>query len=333
VSGRTSPPQGPALGAARARAPGLHPPLPRGEGSFGHRAPGGREVRPLSSWRELAVIWMFVTREYRLQTYFKLAYLMGLMAPITHLVMYGMIARFGQEVPEIRALSGSYVDYVISGLVLNALLATALAGPYNGLMESFWSNRLEIIMSSPLRLPVFVTGISAGRYVDTLIRCAVYLAGGAIFLGFTWPAAPGLGPFLAVLAPALVACTGIGLAAAITIYTLDARGGNDPIRFVVETVSGLVAGVYFPLQVLPGWAQGLAHLVPHTYAIDGMRRALFGGDTLPPLPIHAWLPLPPLLADVALLTLYALVALPLGWRLFKFGMGLARSDGRLSRWL
>jgi ABC-2 type transport system permease protein len=276
---------------------------------------------------------MFVTREYRLQTYFKLAYLMGLMGPITNLVMYGMIARFGQEVPEVRALAGSYVNFVISGLVLTSLLTTGLSGPYNGLMESFWSNRLEIIMSSPLRLPVFVTGISAGRYVDTLIRCAVYLVGGTLFLGFTWPAAPALLPLLAVLLAGLAACTGIGLIAASTVYTLDARGGADPIRFVVETVSGLVAGVYFPLSILPVWAQWLAHTVPLTYAVDGMRRALYGGDTIPPLLIHAHVPLPPLAADVLILALYALAVLPLGWRMFRHGMELARADGRLSRWL
>lgn len=294
---------------------------------------GVQPLRPLSPLRELAVVWMFITREYRLQTHFKLAYWMALMAPVTNLVMYGMVARFGQDVPEIRGLAGSYVDFVISGLVLNALLATALSGPYNGLMESFWSNRLEIIMSSPLRLPVFITGVAAGGYVDTLVRCAIYVVGGALFLGFTWPASPALLPLVAVLIPGLAACTGLGLAAASTVYTLDARGGNDPIRFVVETISGLVAGVYFPLQILPAWAQWLAHAVPHTYAIDGMRRALFGSDTVPPLPIHQHLPLAPLAADVAILIAYAALALPLGWRLFRQGMELARSDGRLSRWL
>ncbi len=45
--------------------------------------------------------------------------------------------------------------------------------------------------------------------------------------------------------------TGLGLMAASMICMIDARGGCDPIQFVVETIAGLVAGVYFPLQVLP----------------------------------------------------------------------------------
>ena len=292
-----------------------------------------QSLRPLSPWRELSVVWMFISREYRLQTHFKLAYFTNLLGTVTTLVTFGMVAQFGQDVPEVRALAGSYVNFVITGLVLNALLSTALSGPYDGLMESFWSNRLEIVLSSPLRLPVFVTGMAAGRYVDTVIHCAIYVAGGALFLGFTWPNAPALLPFLAVLIPSLAACTGIGLVAASTVYTLDARGGSDPVRFVVNTITGLMAGVYFPLQALPAWAQWLAHAVPHTYAIDGMRRALYGADTIPPLPIHSQLPLTPLWADALILVLYAVVALPVGWRLFQQGMELARSDGRLSRWL
>ncbi len=290
-------------------------------------------VRALGTRQQLAAIWMFLKRDLLLQTHFRVSYLTNLMETVSQLAIYGVIASLGQHVARVEQLTGGYVNFVISGLVLNTLLATALAGPYLGLMESFWNNRIEIIMASPLKLPWFVTGISVGKYVDALVRVAILLAGGTIFLGFVWPPATGLLGFLVVLVLALAATTGLGLAAAGMVYTLDARGGQDPVRFVVETIAGLVAGVYFPLQVLPAWMQWLGYLIPHTYAIDGMRRALFGSSSLPPLPLQSQLPLPPLLTDLIALTLYAAIALPLGWWTFKRGMALARSDGRLSRWL
>jgi ABC-2 type transport system permease protein len=287
----------------------------------------------LSLARELEAVWMFVRRDLLLRSYFGFSYLTSLLGNISTLIIYGMIASFGRSDPQLQALAGGYVNFIISGLVVNTLLATALSGPYEGLMDCFWNNRLEVIMASPLRLPLFVTGLSIGRYGDTLIRIALYLVGGSLFLGFTWPAAPRVLSFLAVLLPALVACTGLGLIAASTVYTLDARGGQDPVRFVVETAAGLVAGVYFPLQRLPQWVQWLGHLIPHTYAIDGMRRALFGATSVPLLPVHTHLPLPPLLADCLILWIYALIVLPAGWRLFRYGIHLARCDGRLSRWV
>ena len=291
-------------------------------------------IRPLSRTRELAAVWMFVKRALLLQTHFKFSFVTSLLNTSSQLVIYGMIARFGQSVPEIAALAGGYVNYVICGMVVGALMATALSGPYRGLMDSFWDNRVEMIMASPLRLPVFVLGVSAGNYVETGTRIVVYLVGGTLFLGFTWPAASGLIAFAAVLAAGMLACTGLGLMAASMIYMIDARGGRDPIQFVVENIAGLVAGVYFPLQVLPVWAQWIAHLIPHTFALDGARRALYGSDTVPLLPLHAHVAsLHPLAVDIAVLLVYAGIALPVGWRMFRHGMGLARRDGRLSRWL
>jgi ABC-2 type transport system permease protein len=291
-------------------------------------------LRPLSPFRELNAIWVFVKRDLRLQMRFKAAFVTGLAGTIPQLVIFGLIVKFGYSGPELRNLPGGYVNFVISGLVINTLLTTALSGPYRGLMESYWSDRLEILMSSPLRLPVFIVGVSAGNYPNAILRIAIYLTGASLFLGFQWPGiGAGLAVFGIILALSVLACTGLGLLAASSVYTLDARGGQDPVRFVVETIAGLLAGVYFPLEKLPVWAQWLAFSVPHTYAIDGMRRALFGADALAPLLLHHRIPLPPLATDALALAIYAAIILPCGWAALRYGIRLARRDGRLSRWI
>lgn len=289
-------------------------------------------VKPLGPLRELAAVWMFVKREFHLLTFFKFSFITGLVATVPQLIIFGVIARFGQAIPEVERLSGGYVNFVISGLVINTLLATALTGPYKGLMDSFWNDRIEIILTSPLRLPVFVTGLSLGNYIEAVLRVLILVVGATLFLGLAWVTVPNALTAAVVLVLGLLACTGLGLAAASSVYTLDARGGQDPIILIVETISGLVSGVFFPPQLLPIWAQWIAHLVPHTYAIDGMRRALFGSDKIPLLAFHSHIPLPPLWADCLMLLVYAAVALPVGWKLFEYGVRLARMDGRLSRW-
>lgn len=288
--------------------------------------------KPLSPLREFAAIWMFVKREFRLLTFFRLSFITGLLATIPQLIVFSIIAKFGQSIPEVVRLSGGYVNFVISGLIINTLLATALSGPYRGLMDSFWNDRIEIIVTSPLRLPVFVTGLSAGTYLEAVMRVMIIIVGAVLFLGFSVTLAPIVLSVPVVLVLGLLACTGLGLAAASSVYTLDARGGQDPIILIVETLSGLVAGVFFPLQLLPPWAQWTAHLIPHTYAIDGMRRALFGSDKVPLLLFHQYVSLPPIWADCLMLAVYAAITLPVGWKLFQYGLQLARTDGRLSRW-
>jgi ABC-2 type transport system permease protein len=288
------------------------------------------EVRPLSGRQQLAVVWVFVKRDMSLLTRFKASYLTNLMGTVQQLVIYAMIARFAHSLPVVRGMTGGYVDFVLTGLALNTLLTTALTGPYLGLMDSFWSNRIEILLAAPLRLPGFVIGLSIGKYVDAAIQIAIILCGGWIFFDFVWPSGGNALVFLVVLIPALISVIGLGLAAAGMVYLVDARGGQDPVQFAVQTISSLVAGVYFPIQVLPVGVRWLCYLVPQTYALDGMRRALFGAHSLPAPPMLA---AAPLLMDVLILLAYAALALPLGWLLFRHGLEKARIDGRLSRWL
>ncbi len=284
---------------------------------------------------QLRALSTFVRRDMKLWTYFKVNLLVDLLGVFSNLVIYAVIARFNPGGEGMAAYNHDYVAFVVIGLVFNTLLSTALSGPYMGVMDSFWNSRLEVLIMSPVSLPVFTVGLSAGQYVRALFRVAIYLGGGALLFGLRFPAGADLPAAALVLFLAVVACTGLGLMAASMIYIVDARGGSDPVRLVVENLAGVAAGVYFPVQVLPVWVQWLAGLVPHTYALDGIRQALLGGGTpLPTLPLHRLLPaLSPVLTDALALAVYSALALPLGWAMFKRGLRLAKVDGRLSRWV
>jgi ABC-2 type transport system permease protein len=65
--------------------------------------------------------------------------------------------------------------------------------------------------------------------------------------------------------------------------------------YLSEGISGVVyqlSGVVFPIAVLPEWIQWISRLLPTTYWLEGMRRALMGPvpDNAPILkgPLAAW---------------------------------------------
>jgi len=118
------------------------------------------------------------------------------------------------------------------------------------------------------------------------------------------------------------------------IYFIDARGGQDPIRWIVGILVGLASGVYYPLSILPEWVQWLGCLIPHTYALDAARRAILGGDFKnPTIPVHRLFGLTPLLTDILMLIAFSVVTVPLGWWMYDRGVRKAKTDGRLSRWV
>jgi ABC-2 type transport system permease protein len=96
----------------------------------------------------------------------------------------------------------------------------------------------------------------------------------------------------------------------------------------------LAAGYYYPITVLPGALQILASFLPHTYALDGLRRLVVPGGVLttPVLPLQHLLPLSPIGVDILALVVMTVVSFPLGWWMYVRGIQKARKEGTLTRW-
>src|SRR5207247_5230845 len=70
---------------------------------------------------------------------------------------------------------------------------------------------------------------------------------------------------------------GIGMIAAILPLLYVERGAQ--MTFVLQSCLLLVSGVYYSIDILPGWMQVLSHLSPATYVLAGVRKGLSGGAT------------------------------------------------------
>jgi len=277
----------------------------------------------------------FLIRELRLWVHFRSSFTLDQLMVLTNFAVYMVMAGFQEVGPGLEAYGGDFTTFLVVGLAANTVLAAALAAPYTGLLASWKANRLELLMMSPVNLPLFIAGISLGEYLRAAFRVAIYLVLGiGVFgAGRGWsPPADGLLAGLAALVLAIAASMGLGLAAAAMVYFVDARGGSDPVRLVVEAVAGITAGVYFPVSFLPRGLQWLACAVPHTYALDTLRRGLAGGSHLPTLAIHGVFPGSPVEVNLLVLAAYAIASMLIGLGLFRRGLELARSDGRLSTW-
>ena len=69
----------------------------------------------------------------------------------------------------------------------------------------------------------------------------------------------------------------------------------------MSAASGLLGGVFYPVNVLPSWLEPLSDLLPITHALEAMRQILLNGATLGAVSNQA-----------AILTLFAAILLPIG---------------------
>ena len=92
------------------------------------------------------------------------------------------------------------------------------------------------------------------------------------------------------------------------------------MAFVLQSVLLLISGVYYSIDVLPGWMQVLSHISPATYVLDGVRKGLIDGSGVGPL-----------LGDVWPLALMGVVLIPTGIWIFGIAERYAKRTGKLKR--
>ncbi len=86
---------------------------------------------------------------------------------------------------------------------------------------------------------------------------------------------------------------------------------------LITTGLALLAGVYFPTEVLPGPLEVIAEALPFTWGIDVLRAALLQGEVAG--------------ARLGLLVGFAVVSLPLSLWLFGLSIDRARRQGSLTQ--
>jgi ABC-2 type transport system permease protein len=164
-------------------------------------------------------------------------------------------------------------------------------------------------------LPVILAGSNLYPFVLLSLRTAIYLGWGAALFGFPLRAANWPGAFL-VLGASILAFAGLGILSA--SYLLVFKRGN-PMNWALVGISSVVAGMMYPVSVLPAWLQAVARLVPVTYALEGMRAALLGHATVRQL----W-------PSLSALLIFAALLLPISFAAFSWALRRTRITGTLT---
>jgi ABC-2 type transport system permease protein len=180
-----------------------------------------------------------------------------------------------------------------------------------------WEGTIEYTFMAPLARPVHLAGMGIFAVAYGVVR--------AVFLFFIVAAMFDLGlpnadfvSAVVVLAVASVSFVGIGMMTAVLPLISPEKGVQ--LGFIAQGILLVVSGVYYPVDVLPGWMQALATISPATYALEGIRDAILDGAGVGAVWNDIW----PLL-------LIGAVAVPLGLEVFGRGERYAKRHGKRKR--
>jgi ABC-2 type transport system permease protein len=212
-------------------------------------------------------------------------------------------------------------NYLIVYLLIGALVWRFLAGLFENISEMIqwerWEGTIEYTLMAPVHRFVQMGGQTVFAIVYMLLFTAVIGAAMALFFALDLSQANLLGGLLVLMSGSL-SFVSMGIVASVLPLLYPERGVQ--MTSVVQAFLLLVSGVYYPIEVLPGWLQVVAKLSPATYVLDGMRAAILEGTPTAELMVYVW----PLVAA-------GVVMLPIGVALFRRGEMYAKRTGKLKR--
>jgi ABC-2 type transport system permease protein len=179
---------------------------------------------------------------------------------------------------------------LILSLMVGAIFWNYLSVVFGWIAETIaverWEGTLEYTMMAPIRRSSRLIGQVTYAMVYGLIHTAVIFVVLLLFFPEIDLSRANPGTALLFMALGSFSFVGVGIMAAILPLLYVERGAQ--MTFVVQSALLLVSGVYYPIDVLPGWMQVLAHLSPATYVLDAVRAGILDGVSVDRLGQDVW---------------------------------------------
>ena len=224
----------------------------------------------------LNMVWAFIRRDFLIATSYKFQFIFQLTAGFFIVAFFYFISQLIDSGASGKMLSRYQTDYfsfVLIGVAAAGFLQTGLSGFADRLRTGMTEGSLEMTFSCPVK-PIWVLVLPClwGFLFEALKAFVIVLFGVFIF-GASLGKADLLSGAI-VLLFTITSYSVFGILSASIIMVIK-RG--DPLNLVFTAASSLIAGAYFPTDLLPAWLAWVAKILPMTYAYDGLRMTLLTG--------------------------------------------------------
>jgi ABC-2 type transport system permease protein len=181
--------------------------------------------------------------------------------PGVAMLSHGLLTRFLDLTPRMTSF------ILVGTIALSAVQVCQLDVAYAVLFD-IWAKSMKHQFLSPVRiynlaLGSWLVGVGRGLVVFALMACIGTWAFGFDFVG-GGPASLAvflLGCFLTALIIGMLVC-----ALVLLFGTRAETSAWAAVNFIV-----MLAGIYYPVSVLPGWAAAISRAIPLTYFLDSVR--------------------------------------------------------------
>jgi hypothetical protein len=262
----------------------------------------------------LKQIMAFTKRDfYSWETYRTVA-IAQIISAIVGVFSWGVGAAFVQK-PVTQMYGTDYISFLWVGVAVGNLVMPLVLGV--GASLNPWT--LETILMTGVSIPVFVIGNIMWTYIFSVVTFIPYILIGIFLFHVTLNA----NILSVIVAFTISAAILIGLAMISTGLRIVTKS-TDPITWALNVLQNLFSGVAFPVIYLdviffPG-VSTISWLLPQTWVYHLCRLALLTNSSLLD---------PSTLIEFLIGSVFALILLPIGSEMFRWGVDRSKREGTL----
>jgi ABC-2 type transport system permease protein len=262
---------------------------------------------------EIRKLPAFMRRDFLVAWSYRMSFASDLVNLAGQALVFAFIGKMidPSDLPTFQGQEVTYLEFTAVGIALGVFIHFGLRRVSTAIRNEQLMGTLESLLVTPTRTATLQIGSVFFDLIYIPLQTTIFLA--AIALGFGLHLDPaGIFPATAVLLVFIPFVWGLGVLSAAA--TLTFRRGMNAVALGAILLA-LGSGLYFPVELLPGWVTTAAQLNPIALAVEGMRNALLGGAR--------WPEIAPVIAKLAPLS-----ALSLAVGIVAFKLALRREQRR-----
>ncbi len=267
----------------------------------------------------LRKLWAFYKRDLQITLSYHFQLVDTAVRTVFSLVSFFFIGKLLAQQPGLNPYlapyQGDYFRFVLAGVAFSGFMSTALGSFTQMIHFERWHGTLEEILLTPTSFITMALGKAFWDLTGVLGQVGLYLISGVVLFqvdlsGANWLA------LIPTVALTLGTFLGIGMISA-GCSLLWRDGGM--VESLFDGISRFLAGVYFPVSVLPEGLRAISNCLPLTYSLEATRKSLLEGASALAMG-----------KELAVLSGFFLIFLPGGILFFRWALRSARHQGTLA---
>lgn len=231
------------------------------------------------------------------------AFLPSVITSVLYFLIFGTL--LGSQIGDMQGVS--YMTFVVPGLVMLAIVTTSYANTSFVFFSSkFFARFIDEILVSPTPPWLIIAGFVGGGIVRGILVGTLVLLVSLFFTGLNLATYN----IFIILGYGILTALIFSLAGLVNgVYAKSIDGINIIPTFVLTPLVYL-GGVFYSVQVLPGWWQAITYGNPLFYLVNGFRYGFLGITDIS------------LYLSTGILMVMVVILIAINWYLIRTGLGL-----------